>query len=232
MMLFLTIPTAGSRSSELQRLIERSGVARECIVIIATRRHLDLPPGCIVVEDLGPINIQRWWNRGILEAQERGATSVAVLNDDVALGDGALQEMEKELHGSSAVVASPLREEFGPGIHRGRLVPYAPVLWGACWMVKTSSALRPDERYRWWYGDNDLDIRARSYFGGVMSVDVAFEHLHSGQTLSLSPELQALTEGDTQLFENEYRLLLKRSRRIQRWQQRLGKRGVKDARRG
>jgi hypothetical protein len=169
-----------------------------------------------VVEDLGEINIQRWWNRGIDEAVQLGATVVAVLNDDVRIADDGLSSMYRALVESSATIASPTRPDWGPGIHKGRLVPYRPVLWGACWLLDVSSPLRPDESYRWWYGDNDLDIRARRDYGGIVSVDVWFENANTGQSTSVSGELQDLADEDAATFWKRYGLLLRTSRFFER----------------
>lgn len=214
MTLALTVPTAGSRPQLLHSLIEDSGLPPEMCVVVATRPGLELPEGVTVVEDLGEVNIQRWWNVGIQAAVRMGADTVAVVNDDVAVGRGALTALASALHDSGAVIASPLRPGVSAGLHRGRLLPYFPRLWGSLWVLDASTSLRPDERYRWWYGDNDLDIRARRDYGGVVLVDVEYEHLHAGEGTGSSPQLQSLIKADEVTFERDYGRLLRMSRRI------------------
>jgi hypothetical protein len=36
---------------------------------------------------------------------------------------------------------------------------------GSCWLLDLSSGLRPDESYRWWFGDDDLDGRVNLAVG-------------------------------------------------------------------
>lgn len=215
-MLFMTIPTAGNRPHLLEALVEDSALARERIIIIATRPGVRGPEGTVTVEDVGPPNIQRWWNRGIEESQLRGATMVAVVNDDISLRPETLQSLRESLESTRAAIASPSRPEFPTGLHKGHLVPYAPRLWGSLWLLRLDSGLRPDPNYVWWYGDNDLDIRARKNHGGVVLVDVEYQHLHPGEGTAGSAELQAEAALDAQHFEAQYARLLRLSRLITR----------------
>lgn len=221
-MLFLTIPTAGDRTQLLTDLIEGSGLPRDQVIVVATRPGVVVPGGVTIVEDLAPPNIQRWWNRGIDEAVGRGATVVAVSNDDVRLSQDTLPGLAEALSSTGAAIASPARPEFPLGLHRGRLVPYAPRLWGSLWALRVDSGLRPDPRYVWWYGDNDLDIRARRDHGGVVLVDVPFEHIHPSVSTSQNPHLAEQTDRDAQTFEEQYASLLRSSRRRNRWRARWG----------
>lgn len=211
-MLFMTVPTAGSRPELLNALIRDCGIPRENVVIVVTRPGVTLPDGVRLVEDLGPPNIQRWWNLGINEAERLGASAVAVLNDDITLTPQTLPSLHEQLIATGAAIASPAREEFGPGLHKRPLIPYEPRLWGSIWMLRLDSGLRPDERYVWWYGDNDLDIRARKSFGGVLSVDVEYRHVHPGEGTALNPHLQVQSDRDGELFESQYARLLRMSR--------------------
>jgi len=219
--LFLTIPTAGDRAHLLTPLIEDSGVPRDRVIVVATRPGVEVPPGVTVVQDLGSPNIQRWWNLGIDEAVGRGATVVAVSNDDVRISPATVPGLADALRSTGAAIASPARPEFPLGLHRGNLVPYAPRLWGSLWALRVDSGLRPDSRYVWWYGDNDLDIRARRDHGGVVLVDVPFEHMHPSVGTSQNPLLAAQTDRDAQTFEHQYARLLRRSRRRARWRSRF-----------
>lgn len=221
-MLFLTIPTAGDRTQLLTDLIEGSGLPRDQVIVVATRPGVVVPGGVTIVEDLAPPNIQRWWNRGIDEAVGLGATVVAVSNDDVRLSQDTLPGLAEALRSTGAAIASPARPEFPLGLHRGRLVPYAPRLWGSLWALRVDSGLRPDPRYVWWYGDNDLDIRARRDHGGVVLVDVPFEHIHPSVSTSQNPHLAEQTDRDAQTFEEQYASLLRSSRRRNRWRARWG----------
>lgn len=221
-MLFMTVPTAGSRPELLAALIADCGLPLDQIVIVKTTSDVALPEGVIAIEDLDGLNIQRWWNRGIAEAERRGATAVAVVNDDIRLTPETLPRLEEALVETGAAIASPSRPEFKDGLHRRPLTPYLPRIWGSLWVLRVSSGLRPDERYVWWYGDNDLDIRARQDHGGVVLVNVEYEHVHPGEGTGQSQALVAQTDKDGQRFEAQYARLLRRSRLVRRWQRRLG----------
>jgi hypothetical protein len=215
-LLFLTIPTANSRPQLLSQLLADCGLPAEQIILIATRPNLDLPPA-VVVEDLGAPNIQRWWHLGIEEAAARGATAVAVANDDLRLGPTTLTELHRALVDSGAAVATPSRPPRKDRLHKGSLVPYSPRIWGSLWMVNVASGLRPDPRYIWWYGDNDLDIRARRDYGGIVSVPVDWEHLHGGEGAGGNSQLMEQTQFDALTFQQDYARLIT----ITRWINRL-----------
>jgi hypothetical protein len=84
-------------------------------------------------------------------------------------------------------------------------------------MLDAQINLRPDERYEWWYGDEDLDIRARKYFNGVVNVDVYYEHYYPGEGTSQNPVLQALAEKDALTYQQDHARLLT----ISRWMRKL-----------
>lgn len=218
----MTVPTAGNRTALLADLVSNSGLPSNQIIVIATRPGVRVPQGVILIEDLGVPNIQRWWNRGIDEAQRRGSTHVAVVNDDVVISRETLPRLMGALDRTGAAIASPSRHPFRNGLHRKVFLQYEPRLWGSLWMLRLASGLRPDERYHWWYGDNDLDIRARRHFGGVALVDVMFDHLHPGIGLSLSPQLQEFCSADASTFESQYAWLLRRSRVTRAFLRRMG----------
>ena len=212
-MLFLTIPTAHSHPELLAAMIQESGLPPEQIILVATQPNLSLPPGCVVIEDLGPPNIQRWWNSGIEEAIKRGATAVAVLNDDLKIDSETLAKLHSELERTNATIASPTRPDWGPGLYtNNNIFPYTPVIWGCLWILNTQSELRPDPKYVWWYGDSDLDIRARRDYAGIVTAEVYYEHYFPGKGTSNSTSLQRQTEIDAQIFELEYKDFLKKSR--------------------
>ena len=220
-MLFMTVPTAGAHPELLSDLIRDCGLPPEQIIVVTTRPGVPLPAGVIRIEDLAAPNIQRWWTYGISEAEARGATTVAVVNDDISLTPETLSTLSEALKRTGAAIASPSRPPFRNGLHRRPLVPYEPRLWGSLWVLRLDSGLRPDERYVWWYGDNDLDIRARRRHGGVVLEDVDYAHVHPGEGTAKSPELQAQSDRDAQRFESQYARLLRMSRFITRWRQRL-----------
>lgn len=221
-MLFMTIPTAGARPELLRNLIRDCGLPLDRVVIVRTRPGVALPEGVVCIDDFESPNIQRWWTLGICKAVELGASAVAVLNDDVRVSPETLPSLHSKLLETKAAIASPRRPEFPLGLHKGWLIPYEPRLWGSLWVLRVDSGLMPDQRYVWWYGDNDLDIRARRDSGGVVLVDVEYEHMHPSEGTSADPNLVAQTEVDAQTFELQYAHLLRMSRALLRWKHRLG----------
>ncbi len=212
-MLFLTIPTAHSHPELLQAIINESTVPREHIILVATKPNLSLPEGCVIIEDFGSPNIQRWWNTGIEEATHRGATAVAVLNDDLTINDQTLPILHLKLQETNATIATPTRADWGPGHYtNSNLFPYTPVIWGCLWMVDTTKDLRPDPQYVWWYGDSDLDIRARRDYAGIVSADVYYEHYFPGEGTGANQDLVEQTHRDGETFERNYAEFLKTSR--------------------
>lgn len=207
-MLFLTVPTAGSHPEVLNKLIEASNLPLTRIVIVATRAGLAFPEGVVVIEDLGPPNIQRWWNAGISASVERGAEVVAVLNDDIQIEPGTLQVMATALVESGATIASPHRPGKKDKVYRRPLIPYEPQIWGCFWLLNVEHDLRPDESYVWWFGDNDLDIRARTQHRGVLNHSVEYSHLFPGEGTEKSIALKALAEKDTEHFQKQYGRML------------------------
>jgi hypothetical protein len=220
--LFMTVPTAGKRHELLANLIRDSGLSPENIVLVATRPDLDLPGGTVIVEDLGPINIQRWWLRGIEECAARGATAVAVCNDDLELGPATLEQLHAALVQTGAAIASPSRPPRRDGLHKGHLIPYSPRIWGCLWMVDVASGLRPDPRYVWWYGDNDLDIRARRDYSGIVTVPVEFSHRHPGEGTGASEFLTEQTRRDTMTFQGDYARIMTLTGWINRLRRMIG----------
>lgn len=212
--MFLTFPTAGSHPELMKSLIRDSGLPMENIVVVVTRKGVKLPPGIVVIEDLDVPNIQRWWNIGIEECVRRGATKVAVLNDDISLNEESLRRLGDALDRTGATVASPSRPPSKDGVYRKKLIPYSPRLWGCFWVLDATSPLRPDEDFVWWYGDSDLDIRARRDHAGVVNVNVFYKHHFPGQGTIQDPKLQEQSNLDSVTFQRKYARLITLTRYV------------------
>lgn len=215
--LFLTIPTAGRHPLLLKAIAENSGLPPDRTIIIRTTADADVSVNGIVIDDFEVPNIQRWWKRGIDESVARGATAVAVLNDDLDIGPHTLSDLHRALVTTGSTIATPSRQGLKLGVHRRRLIPYDPVIWGCLWMLDARTDLRPDPRYVWWYGDNDIDIRARRDYNGIVSCDVQFVHHHPGEGTSQSQALTQQSQRDAQTFEHDYARMLTLSRWYRRF---------------
>lgn len=164
----VVVPTRGDRPY-LSAIVE----AAQCPVVVVLTADTDIDiPGARVVVDVGPVNIQRWWNRGIDAA---GTTYVVVLNDDVTIPPGlpALMAAELERTGASICYAG------------------SPNLTGWAFALNVDHGIRPDERFRWWWGDNDLHRQA-CQLHGVCHVDVDVAHHHPNSALAAFEEIVEL----------------------------------------
>lgn len=159
---WLTIPTRGRAS--LDAIVEHCGLPRDHVVLVHTDQDSPHYDGCVNLEDLGPINIQRWWNLGIDTATQNGATVVVVANDDIRIGDPlAITRL--------AAAADPFSY-----VAPGRRHPLRR-LTGWCWAIRPhDTEIRPDETYRWWYGDDDLELRAKAAGDPLMPAEVDITH--------------------------------------------------------
>jgi GT2 family glycosyltransferase len=181
--LWLTIPTGG-RDQYLEDIVDNSGIPRERIVIVNTDAN-KLLEGVHNLWDFDEVNIHRWWNKGINFAKERGAKYVAVLNDDLALEDNPLNTIANAMEETKSAI--------------GFSYPHTGHICGYCYILNVETGLMPDESYRWWFGDNDLYLRAKK-FGGSVGVLAKVRHLHGNELTSINHKLLAQTEEDKKLF--------------------------------
>jgi len=197
----VTVPTRGDHPELLEQLVIDSGVPRHEFIIVRTA-NVSTPDGVTVIDDFGGLNIHRWWNTGIACAKERGADYVAVLNDDISIEPGAIQELAAIAAKTGSTIATPFksRRRF-----KNRL-PLRPVLIGSLWLLDLKTELRPDENFHWWYGDDDLDIRARRDFNGIITMPINFEHVHGGEATESSSELEGFVRLDELYFKSKYPL--------------------------
>ena len=167
--LWVVIPS-GDRRQYLKNIINDCGVSKDKIVIIDT----------ILQEP----HIYKWWNDGIKIAKDNGATHVAILNDDLKLSDNPLQKILDVMVQEDATIGYPLPASSDP--------------CGYCFILNLEHNVLPDEKYIWWYGDNDLYKRAKKIIG----VPATVIHAEPNRLTSESPELMALTRIDKELWES------------------------------
>lgn len=137
------------------------------------------------------LNIQMWWKIGIDYAEDRGARYVAILSDDVKLSSGQLGIMLNELIQSKVVmISSRVNNKYG---------------WGHAFILDITSGIRPDERFRWYYGDYDLKYQAQRK-GGYATSSQEIEHLEPGILTQKSDELEFLARQDRKKFRRKYPL--------------------------
>ena len=187
--IWLTIPT-GTRRQYLADIINESQISPEKIVIVHTVESEPIE-GVNNVWDLDPVNIHRWWNRGIDIARTFGADYIAVLNDDLRLKNNPINKIAYGMKKLDAVLGYPL--------------PYSGHIPGYCWVLDIKSNIRADENFRWWYGDDDIRLKAKE-IGEVVYIPAEVEHLHGNHLTSINEELMELTKADQIYFEKKWNL--------------------------
>lgn len=168
-----------------------------CALVVPTRNDRPYLPqilaaaGCptFVIPGDPPVNIQRWWNQGI---DLSGADHVMIVNDDITLPVGLVQRMSEQLDLTGAAIC-----------YAGTIVPFA-AMTGWAFMLNIPTGIRPDEQFRWYYGDTDLRLQAVD-LTGLTHVPVTVPHHHPGESTEADPALVALAEEDRVRYETKWR---------------------------
>ena len=182
--LWICIPTDG-KSECLEQIGMNSGVSENRRLLIRT----DDGPTILNwtnlwTNDSSNINIQKWWNFGIKHCLAGGGRYLALLNDDVIVQEGQLQNMLNEMLEQNAVMATTALDKNG---------------WGHAFLLDLNYQIFPDERFRWKFGDLDLWIRAKK-MGRVVHTSIKIEHLRPNARTESSKELQLLDKADRKKF--------------------------------
>jgi hypothetical protein len=185
--LWLVIPTA-NRFQYLENIFNNSRVAPEKRIIIRTASGPDLSH-CVNLYELQVFNIQYWWNLGIEYVRNHGGRYVAVLNDDVELQHGVLQELLHVMKLEGTALALP--------------VDKGDAAWGHCWILDIKSGIRPDERFTWWCGDRDLEIQAKKSWG-ISYNSLPTLNIHANELTASNTELEQITKQDIRSFYFKY----------------------------
>lgn len=166
---YAIIPTH-NQPATLHALLDVAGLP--CIIVHTSPDSQDIP-GHVNLRDEGDINIQRWWNRGIREAERRGADVAVMVNHDVVPADATqLPRMVDRLRESGATVAMYGRADASPETdHPGKVRRT-----GHAFALNLRHGIRPDERFRWYYGDTLMELQARLQGAGVIGVKADIAH--------------------------------------------------------
>ncbi len=176
--------------------------------------------------DASGYRFHRMWNDIIRQSIARETRcNVAILNNDLILGDNFLEELAKGLrsHGSFIAVCGnydgrdfPELVQGVKGTAGGRMDGTGGFA-GFGFMLRgeiCSMGLMFDENYNLWYGDDDLCEQIDQSGGGTYGIvrDAHMEHIGGGSNTSgdgqghrLSPEWAELVEQDRLYFLNKWR---------------------------
>jgi len=169
-------------------------------------------PVCVVEDGSEDRNISRWWNLGLdLVARHAGwlgesEWDVLVVNDDVVCPSGFMETLSSRMRATSAVCAYP--DQAGGQaeiLHTAPApVPLSQRIAGYAFMLRGESGLRADESLVWWFGDDDIDWRARQQGGALLVPGIPVEHRAPDVQTNASPELTAQAARDRQTFEAKW----------------------------
>lgn len=160
----------------------------------------------ILIDTTGrELDIYRWWNEGVAEARARGATKIAVLNDDIAMAPGTLPLLAFLLdeHPEYGVVSPATTGKAKNGV--GKLISTRglwkgashPGMAGYAFMFRADLDIPFDERYRWYAGDDQFeeDVRAAGLLVGVYT-GLQVQHLDNYSGAQRADELKPLANAD------------------------------------
>lgn len=207
-----------NRHDELKQLI--SQLSRQCdgVVIVDnasvpqvdTRGLYDAADwnlNITVIRDAEqPPNLSRLWNVGLdavkmtMDLIGEDIWDVAIFNDDAVLPDDWWDDVTSNMRKTAAAAAcrapySSVNEfvlQTAPDGNIGQR------LCGWAFMMCGERGLRIDERFRWWFGDTDLDWQARNAGGMLLVPGKPVENMHANQ--STVGELAEQAGRDRQTF--------------------------------
>lgn len=166
----------------------------------------------VVTVPVDPPNISTLWNVGIAltDASAHGVQAerwdIAVLNSDTVIPPGWIDALSTAMRSTTAVLAYPdqhggrrqiLHTKAEPIDLRQRITGYA-------YMLRGEAGLRLDENLAWWYGDDDLDWRAREQGGTLLVPGLVVEHRCPNVSTSERPELVEQAGRDRATFEAKW----------------------------
>lgn len=186
---YAVVPTH-NRPDELRKLVTQ--LSRQCdgVVIVdnastpqVNARALydasDWNLNITVIRDAEqPPNLSRLWNVGLnavkitMDLIGEDIYDVAIFNDDAVLPDDWWNHVSRNMRFSSAAAACrPVNSHVlgGPVMKTEPDGDIGRRLCGWAFMMRGELGLRVDERFRWWWGDTDLDWQARKA-GGMLLV--------------------------------------------------------------
>lgn len=175
---FVVIPTRFDRPW-LDSLVKVCQSVATVVVVHTEPGHDPIPGTVSVRSDVR--NIQAWWNAGI----DQCSGPTLVLNDDLVVTAESLSALFDALEDADLVYVTG-RQGTTP-------------LSGWCFGLHPDG-IRPDEAFRWWFGDDDLYNRAVRDNLRIVALDLPdVIHVRTGPTFP-DPDLAVLAASDRLLY--------------------------------
>lgn len=161
---------------------------------------------------IDPPNISTLWNVGIAladaQAHQHDADQwdIAVLNSDVVVPVGWMETLSTAMRSTTAVLAYPDQHGGQQQILQTKAEPIdlRQRITGFAYLLRGETGLRLDEDLAWWYGDDDLDWRAREHGGALLVPGLAVEHRCPNGSMYERPELGEQAGRDRETFQAKW----------------------------
>lgn len=220
----MTVPrfavvTAHNRPELLSQCIESLACQVDRIIVIdnASNPPIDVTSHRDVVimahDPEQPPNLSRLWNRG-LEMADYAAQyanvfekfDVAVFGDDVVVPHDWWDRVSSTMRASAAVMSgthgiTPLALPLLKTEPDGDIMNRVP---GWAWMLRGEVGLRLDESFKWWFGDTDLDWRARQAGGMIIAPGDIAVNQRPNEFTNARPELMHQAGLDRLTFQRKW----------------------------
>jgi GT2 family glycosyltransferase len=165
----------------------------------------------VVTVPIDPPNISTLWNVGLALAdaqahQHADAWDIAVLNSDVTVPAGWVERLSTAMRATTAVLAYPDQHDGTRQILHTKAEPIdlRQRITGYAYLLRGETGLRLDENLAWWFGDDDLDWRAREQGGALLVPGLAVEHRCPNGSMYERPELGEQAGRDRATFEAKW----------------------------
>jgi hypothetical protein len=157
------------------------------------------------------INIQRWWNLGISFFHSRGYEYVMLANDDITWNFETIYQCVKKTQSTSANLGKVLPSNGGQWGHAIflRLLPTGgKVLLSPANSRGTRQVMKfPDQTFRWFFGDGDLERQHRQIGShAVLELDLDIYHVTPNRYTRAQSKLQSYAKRDEDKYLAKWKI--------------------------
>lgn len=195
---YAVVPSDGREC--VKRCLDSLVGQADLIFLIQTREFAIRPHPkliCLFWDSSREMNIHEWWNMGIDAAAATAAGhrdrerqpewDVLVVNDDIIAPPGLAAGLSDGMRAGTSSLA------YCSPANMHHITP----ITGWCFMLRGEAGIMADQQFRWWYGDNDIELQAMAKGGAVAVPGCQVAHLYPGGHDHLMPEQ---IRADTELF--------------------------------